>query len=129
MALFILAPVLVGDGVFDPNVIYNLTEIATANNGAAEDEEAAAAIDVTAIAAEAIAGIADPNDDEAVVAANTAVSEAETGLEEAAGNVATVVEEENAKADGAESYARYVASRYGTRSFAYRNAKKESGQS
>jgi len=113
-----------GDGVFDPNVISNLTTIAAANNGAAEDEEAAAAIDVTELAAAAIAAIDNPDDDEAVVAANTAVSEAEAGVEEAAGNVATVVEEENAKADGAESYARYVASRYGTRSYSYRNAKK-----
>ena len=79
---------------------------------------------MTELAAAAIAAIDNPDDDEAVVAANTAVSEAEAGVEEAAGNVATVVEEENAKADGAESYARYVASRYGTRSYSYRNAKK-----
>jgi len=112
------------EGEINPNVIYNLTAGTTAGATEDEDEDSANTIDATAVVNAAVAAVSTPDENEDVISANTAVSEAEAGVEDATNNVATVVQEENAKVDSAEAYANYVRSRYGVRSFAYRNAKK-----
>ena len=112
------------EGEINPNVIYNLTTGATTGADTTEEEDPADTIDATAIVNAAADAVATPDENEDVIAANTAVDEAETGLEDATNNVTTVVQEENAKVDSAKAYANYVRSRYGPFSFAYRSAKK-----
>ena len=110
------------DGGFNPNAIYSLT----ANADAEKPEETTEEDNTTVAAAVAIAvdGLTKPEDNETVVAANATVTAAETTAQAASNNVAAIIEETDASVASADSYASYVARRYGTRSFAYRNAKK-----
>jgi hypothetical protein len=110
------------DGGFNPSVIYNLTANAEAEKE--EDTSAQDTIDITAAVTAAVDALDTPEDDEAVVAANTVVAEAETAVQAASDNVATVIEETNASVAGAEGYANYARQRYGVFSSVYKNAKK-----
>ena len=112
------------NGEVDPNVIYNFTTGAAAGADATEDEDDDDGGDATAIVNAAVAAVTTPDEDDDVVTATTAVNEAETALNDATNTVATVVKEETAKADGVKSYADYVCSRYGPRSFSCKSAGK-----
>jgi hypothetical protein len=109
------------DGGFNPNAVYNLTA-----NADAEKEEDTSEANNTAVASAvtaAVNALTTPENNETVVAADATVSAAETTAQAASDNVATVIDETNASVASAEGYASYLARRYGTRSFSYRNAK------
>ena len=109
------------DGSFDPSVIYNIT--ATADAQAEEDTSEQDAIDIAAAATAAVDALTNPEDTEEVIAANGAVTAAETATQAASDNVATVIEETNASVASAEGYANYMRSRYGPFSSNYKRAK------
>jgi hypothetical protein len=109
------------DGSFDPSVIYNIT--ATADAQAEEDTSEQDAIDIAAAATAAVDALTNPEDTEEVIAANDAVTAAETATQAASDNVSTVIEETNASVASAEGYANYMRNRYGPFSSNYKRAK------
>ena len=110
------------DGSFDPSIIYNLA--ATANAQAEEDTSEQDALDINAAVTAAVDALTKPKDTQEVIAANDAVTTAETAIQAASDNVATVIEETNASVASAENMANAMRSRYGVFSSPYKSAKK-----
>lgn len=89
----------------------------------AADTTAQDAAEVQAAREAALDALTNPEDTEEVIAANGAVTAAETATQAASDNVATVIEETNASVASAEGYANYMRSRYGPFSSNYKRAK------
>jgi hypothetical protein len=88
-----------------------------------EDTSEQDAIDIAAAATAAVDALTNPEDTEEVIAANDAVTAAETATQAASDNVSTVIEETNASVASAEGYANYMRNRYGPFSSNYKRAK------
>ena len=110
------------DGALNPGVIYNITATAAAQEE--EDTSEQDAIDITAAVATAVDAITVPEDNPDVIAANDAVTAAQTAAQTSSDNVATVIDETNASVASAENMADYMGRRYGYYSSQYRSAKK-----
>ena len=89
----------------------------------AEDTTAQDAAEVQAAREAAVESLTNPEDRQEVIDANNQAATSEVEAQEAADNVATVIEETNASVASAEGYANYMRSRYGPFSSNYKRAK------